>query len=112
VETLVDQLVRTYRGDFNLDRRVDGADFLAWQRGVEGVRFDQGDANLSGVVGGIDLDVWKNDFSLTGPAVALSVSRPVPEPSAWTLCVFAALLAAVTCQFNHSRDGKLNENLS
>jgi glycosidase len=112
VETLVDQLVHTYRGDFNLDRRVDGADFLAWQRGVEGVRFDQGDANLSGVVGGIDLDVWKNDFSLTGPAVALSVSRPVPEPSAWTLCVFAALLAAVTCQFNHSRDGKLNENLS
>ncbi|MEO2045276.1 MAG: hypothetical protein ABGX16_01735 [Pirellulales bacterium] len=58
VESLITQVVRTEQSDFDLDRDIDGADFLTWQRGlgvVGEIRYDQGDANLNGVVNENDL---------------------------------------------------------
>jgi CSLREA domain-containing protein len=49
-------------GDFNLDRRVDGSDFLAWQRGLGRtgvVTIRHGDATADGDVDANDLAVWK-----------------------------------------------------
>jgi alpha-amylase len=92
VEILVDDLTRTSRGDFNLDRLVDGADFLAWQRGVAGSRFDQGDAGLDGSVDGGDLNVWETDFGLAGPLASVATNHSVPEPHACALAGLAVLI--------------------
>ncbi|WP_428305893.1 fibronectin type III domain-containing protein [Lacipirellula sp.] len=50
--------------DFNSDGVVDGADFLAWQRGFGKTNAAQtdGDADFDGTVSGSDLDVWKSQF--------------------------------------------------
>ncbi|WP_152099373.1 choice-of-anchor Q domain-containing protein [Lacipirellula parvula] len=54
-----------YNADFNNDGRVDGADFLIWQRGfgiATGATHSQGDANFDGDVDSNDLDIWKQQF--------------------------------------------------
>jgi alpha-amylase len=91
VSTLVDDLVRTSRGDFNLDRRVDAADFLLWQRGLgsSSARFDLGDANLDGVVNGVDLATWRAAFGQTAPLAMGSIAA-VPEPSAIAMGLLGA----------------------
>lgn len=82
--------------DFNGDGAVDGADFLAWQRGfgLSGqTTSGSGDANGDGVVDAADLAVWQSQF---GNAVSSAPTNvPVPEPTVgW---VFApALLASIT----------------
>jgi glycosidase len=95
VDTLVTELVRTSRGDFNLDRVVDGADLLVWQRnlGAAGARFDQGDASLNGSVGGDDLALWESSYGTTGPIAASAGAAAVPEPTPWSLTITAALVA-------------------
>ncbi|HMP05728.1 MAG TPA: dockerin type I repeat-containing protein [Lacipirellulaceae bacterium] len=47
--------------DFNGDGRVDGADFLIWQRGLGvGTTLAAGDANGDGAVNAADLTIWRN----------------------------------------------------
>jgi hypothetical protein len=79
-------------GDFDEDGDVDGADFLAWQRGVgtPGTTLAQGDANDDGVVDGADLAVWKSQF---GPAATAAVGA-VPECGSLVLAMIG-LLAGV-----------------
>lgn len=65
--------------DFNGDLKIDGADWLIWQRnqgGPAGATVAQGDANDDGVVDADDLAVWRTQFgtTLSGPSLA------VPEP--------------------------------
>ncbi|MAT70002.1 MAG: hypothetical protein CMJ58_10820 [Planctomycetaceae bacterium] len=96
VAALVDDAVRTSRGDFDLDRRVSGSDFLQWQQGVSGGgnRFDQGDASLDGAVTDADLATWATDYGLAAPIGAAAVeaaAAQVPEPAAATLAALAAL---------------------
>ena len=67
-------------GDFNGDEIVDGADFLAWQRG-------ESPQPLSAS----DLDLWKANF---GNAGAVTSAASVPEPTSLSL---AALSAALLC---------------
>ena len=63
-------------GDFNADLVVDGADFLAWQRGLSPNPLSQD-----------DLTLWKNNFGATAPAAAAAAA--VPEPSAGLLAMGA-----------------------
>jgi alpha-amylase len=94
VATLVSELVRTSFGDFNLDRRVDGADFLAWQRnaGLSGARFDQGDADLNGVIDSTDLAIWRTGYGATAPLGALAAATTaVPEPTLLAMTCGAAI---------------------
>ncbi len=51
--------------DFDLDRDVDGADFLAWQRGYGADSASQsgGDANVDGVVDANDLAIWTQTYA-------------------------------------------------
>jgi hypothetical protein len=61
--------------DFNNDGKVDGSDFVIWQKNLgTGTSNGTGDANGSGAVDAADLAVWKSHF---GGASA----GAVPEPS-------------------------------
>ncbi|MDC0935674.1 hypothetical protein OAS39_05265, partial [Pirellulales bacterium] len=78
--------------DFDQDGDVDGADFLAGQRGfgtAGGATLADGDANGDGNVDGLDLAIWENTYrASTG---ALSATASVPEPGCSILAVFALL---------------------
>lgn len=69
----------TAPGDFDNDGDVDGADFLAWQRGVPGT------------YGAADLADWESNYGTT-PASPANVS--VPEPTGLALAACMAALAA------------------
>jgi hypothetical protein len=70
--------------DFDGNLRVDGNDFLRWQRGLGLTGADlhsQGDADGDGRVDGTDLAVWRSQFG-HAPSVF-----SVPEPSGLALAV-------------------------
>jgi hypothetical protein len=79
-------------GDFNGDARVDGADFLAWQRSFNSsVAPGTGaDGSGNGIVDAADLALWKANFGTT-PAVgaAAGAVAAVPEPTTVALGVMA-----------------------
>jgi hypothetical protein len=74
--------------DFNNDGKVDGADFLIWQRG-QGAAGNNGagDANGDGQVNAADLAVWKTAFG----GAATAAAGAVPEPGSLSLLAFAGL---------------------
>lgn len=98
VSTLITELVRTSFGDFNLDRRVDGADFLTWQRnfGHGGARFDQGDADLNGVIDAADLAILRNGYGAVGPLNSAAAAAAVPEPGSYATALLTAICFAST----------------
>lgn len=65
-------------GDFNRDGAVDGADFLAWQRGETPLPLSEA-----------DLNEWKGAMGAAGQAAGV-----VPEPATWTLLVGATAFVA------------------
>lgn len=71
-------------GDFDGDGKVDGADFLVWQRGF-GSEYDDD-----------DLAAWKSNFGL--PAESFVAVAAVPEPAAGT-----ALALGITALLVRSR---------
>lgn len=75
------EVVEPLAGDYNSDGRVDGADFLAWQRGFGGVATPAGsgaDGDSDGTIGAGDLDVWEGSFS----APAIVANKEVPASNA------------------------------
>ena len=85
--------------DFNQDRDVDGADFLAMQRGFgtkSGASITNGDANRDGAVNVLDLIIWQSQFGAIPPAVA--AVQAIPEPAALSIAVGALAAAAVAAR--------------
>jgi hypothetical protein len=67
--------------DFDGDSDGDGADLLAWQRGV-GLSLAapmQGDANGDGLVTSADLAVWQTHFGSAAPPMVAAVPEPVSQ---------------------------------
>ncbi|MBX3433671.1 MAG: hypothetical protein KF847_10155 [Pirellulales bacterium] len=82
--------------DVNLDRAVDGADFLIWQRGfgrTGDLNSSHGDISGNGNVGGEDLVLWQSAFGALPINPALS-AVPEPPASAAGMCIVIALIAA------------------
>jgi GH25 family lysozyme M1 (1,4-beta-N-acetylmuramidase) len=81
-------------GDFDQDGDADGADFLAWQRGVgktgAAATFASGNADGDSDVDAEDLSVWKSQF---GPLSVLN-AQAVPEPPTAVLLIVAAVYGA------------------
>ncbi|BBO32828.1 dockerin type I domain-containing protein [Lacipirellula parvula] len=90
-DVLVDDLdlnaTFTRPGDFNGDDRVDGEDFLVWQRtaGPDAGPFAPADANNDGQIDQADLKVWQLNFGLEG--VSESPTFRIPEPDAAILAI-------------------------
>jgi alpha-amylase len=92
VDTFVIKILRTSYADFDVNRVVDGADFLTWQQNLSvGSRLDQGDATGDGAVDADDLAVWKNAFGTTAPVTATPGAATVPESSGLAVACMAAL---------------------
>jgi hypothetical protein len=68
-------------GDFVVDGAVDGADFLAWQRG-------ESPDPLSAE----DLADWKTNFGASSPLTATSTAAPEPATGIMLLIGMATLL--------------------
>ncbi|WP_428304787.1 S8 family serine peptidase [Lacipirellula sp.] len=67
--------------DYNKDNRVDGSDFLAWQRGfgkTSQTDSSNGDGNRDGKVDGSDLTDWKADFG-SNKAVAAAAAASATD---------------------------------
>jgi len=90
--------------DFDGDEDIDGADFLAWQRGFgidDGTALPaNGDANGDGNVDAADIAIWEGQF---GTAAGLSVAQSVPEPSALGFAGLALFfIVSTTSPHRHS----------
>jgi serpin B len=69
--------------DFDGSLNVDGADFLAWQRGVgvtTGAQRSQGDSNADGDVDANDLALWRQTYGQSATAAATSSQGPAAAP--------------------------------
>jgi prepilin-type N-terminal cleavage/methylation domain-containing protein len=89
-------------GDYNLDGKVDGADFLAWQRGFGTTVSPAGsgaDGDGNGTIDAGDLAIWKNHF---GSSASSSVAA-VPEPTTFFLGAPAMLASAALARRFRSR---------
>jgi hypothetical protein len=83
-----EDLLWTKFGDADLDQDVDGADFLAWQRGRGADSgWALGDFNGDDIVDATDLATWNGNHGFAAPAAAIS---GVPEPSSLILLLFVA----------------------
>jgi hypothetical protein len=84
-------------GDFDADADVDGADFLAWQRGLgtQALKASaaQGDADGDRDVDAADLGLWTGNFGAT-PVIAAAATASTPALSAAAVpAVSSAVLA-------------------
>lgn len=75
--TLTVTLVDPASGDFDFDADIDGADFLAWQRGTSPNPLSAG-----------DLVSWQASYSASEAATAHSI----PEPTASALALLAVVM--------------------
>ena len=80
---MLDNILDTALGDFNLDGLVDGKDFLEWQRAV-GTIFD-----------GADLADWETNYGFNNMAPLAAASSAVPEPTSALLLSLAMTFAAL-----------------
>ena len=100
---MVTQIFRTVAGDFNLDGRVDGADYVFWRNSgsvSSGALYTQGDADFDGDVDSGDLTVLRSRFGfvrqpLSPGAGSGALAAAVPEPTTIGLLFLAGGVFAV-----------------
>ena len=93
ISTMITQEFRTMPGDFNLDGKVDIADYVLWRDGIgTGTQYEQGDANLDGHVDANDFAIWRSNFGFVRQALTAGAGSgvggaAVPELATSTLMV-------------------------
>jgi hypothetical protein len=98
----VDELAPDFAADFDGDLCVNGADFLAWQRGfgkASGALQIEGDANGDHAVSTADFHGWQEQFATnlaTFVGTAAAATSALPEPTGGAVIVAAmCAMAAV-----------------
>lgn len=85
-------------GNFNADARVDGGDFLEWQRSLSGVgQASQGDPVSEHPIASYELWLWSQNFGAT-KALAAASGTSVPEPTG-TILLASGLLCGYGRRF-------------
>ena len=88
-----DQLLDLH-GNTDGDAKIDGADFVHWQRGFGSTSVGalQGDSSGDTLVDDLDLWLWEGQFGATRNEVEPAEEIAVPEPAEWTaifwICLF------------------------
>ena len=79
-------------GDANLDGIVDGLDFIAWNENkfTSTAAWCSGDFTADGVVDGLDFIEWNNNKFTSSDAVA-AVPQPATLPMLFSVAVFLRL---------------------
>ena len=96
-QTVLNAVLDVHAGDANLDGVVDGLDYVAWSdRFGQPGNWSQGDFNHDGVVDGLDYTAWADHFS-AGSAEVPRIAV-APEPSAIVLTGIGGLLLAATAK--------------
>jgi ELWxxDGT repeat protein len=75
-------VVEKLNGDYDANQQVDGADFLAWQRQYGSTAAPAGsgaDGDGNGIVGDLDLAVWRTSFGTTSLAPAATAESSASE---------------------------------
>jgi len=90
--------------DFDADLQVDGADFLAWQRGfglsvpgdvgITAIK-SNGDSNGDLTVNALDLAIWQQEF---GNVQSLNPVVSIPEPATGLLGLLASVATALAAR--------------
>ena len=89
-------------GDFDDDGKVDGIDFLAWQRGAgisSGAQPGDGDGNGDGRVDTDDLPVWAINYGNDEGDLS-TLTQAIPEPASLALLIIGVV---TTASINHRR---------
>jgi hypothetical protein len=81
----------TLPGDFDLDDKVDGRDFLMWQRLYGSTTRTVADISLNGIVDVADLAIWQANYGTKFGSLSALNTLHVPEPSAIFLSIVAFL---------------------
>lgn len=86
-------------GDYNGDARVDGADFLLWQRSYNAsVAPGTGaDGSGNGTVDAADLTLWKSNYGTTSGGATVAAAA-VPEPASVALGMAAIAMTCLTAR--------------
>ena len=84
--------------DYTFDGKVNGSDFLAWQRTLGSTANVNADGNGNAVVDAADLALWKTGY---GASSAVAAVAGVPEPT--TLALMATSLAALAARARRRR---------
>lgn len=90
---LVVDLVRSTPGDFNLDGRVDAADYTLW-RDAEATGSLMGDADFNGIVDVFDHAVWSAAYGFERQPLPMP-STAVPAPAASVVALVGVAFAAI-----------------
>jgi hypothetical protein len=97
-------------GDFDLNGRVDGADFLAWQRSFGSsvsVAGAGADGNGNGIVDAGDLAVWRSNFGLVGN---VGTTMGVPEPASSVVVTMLLSIGFLSRRFGGRRANELGSH--
>ena len=80
--------IEVLEGDANLDKAVDGLDYVAWSNNYnQAATWQTGDFNNDQFADGLDYVVWSNNYGATLPAAP----GAVPEPATMALLAMGAL---------------------
>ncbi len=78
VEVVINDFQFFLHGDFDLDGKVDGNDFLKWQQGESPDPFSES-----------DLVAWEQNYGAAAPLIATSTA--VPEPATWIVLLIGMM---------------------
>ena len=98
-----EDLLNTEYGDADLDRDIDGADFLAVQQGFGAdAGWALGDFDGNNVVDGSDRATWNNSYGFAG--ATSSALQAIPEPTSLGLGILGMALAMLRWPFSRTSE--------
>jgi alpha-amylase len=114
VQTMVTQLLRTQPGDFNLDGKVDAADYVLMRKSgniASGALYTQGDADFDGDVDAADVAIWRSHYGFVRQALSAGSGSSlqgagVPEPVSLSLALIAGGVLVMRSGRCRARDAR------